>query len=89
MLILFFKLDGNDSFLYYTFNFSPCQALSCILISIVDDAIPEYNESFTLSLSRPPDLPSWIGVSSEIQVIDIIDDDGKFSRVSKLLNKES
>ena len=46
------------------------------MITIVDEFVAEYDESFTFSLVRPPDLHSWIGISSDSSAVKIIDDDG-------------
>ena len=63
-----------------TLNFTDCESLSCTSVPIFDDDdVPEYEESYILSLVRPPGLDSWVGLSSETLVITVIDDDGKLS----------
>ena len=57
-------------------SFSACQDKACTDIAISDDIIAEYEESFTISLERTPDLDSRISLSAESGIINIMDDDG-------------
>ena len=57
-------------------RFSACQSMACADISILNDNITEYDESFGIVLERTPNLDSRISLSPESAVVTIMDDDG-------------
>jgi hypothetical protein len=57
-------------------RFSACQNKACADISILNDNITEYDESFGIVLERAPNLDSRISLSPESAVVTIMDDDG-------------
>ena len=46
-------------------------------VKIIDDIIPEGNESFILSISSVPNKPQWLNGRSVTTKVTIIDNDGK------------
>ena len=52
---------------------SPQQTIRCVIVSVLDDAIPEFSESFSLSLTSTDTLVDVVGPF----VITILDNDGK------------
>ena len=57
-------------------NFSSCEERACTPVIIVDDDIPEKNESLAISLVRTADLDQRIILSSESEEVTILNDDG-------------
>jgi hypothetical protein len=62
-------------------RFRVCQNKACADISIVNDNITEYDESFGIVLERTPNLDSRISLSPESSVVTIMDDDVSHSKV--------
>ena len=66
-----------------TINFTDCRESACASIAIVDDAIAEDTESFTISLELRSNLTSQVKITPEIAVFTILDDDG-IKRIGRL-----
>ena len=56
---------------------SPNQEKMVFRIIILDDGVPEEDESFTLSISPLPNKVQWVNGDNVTTIINIIDDDGK------------
>ena len=69
-----YRNDYGHSPVYLRFR--ACQNKACADISIVNDNITEYDESFGIVLERTPNLDSRISLSPESSVVTIMDDDG-------------
>ena len=71
--ITVYRNDYGHSPVYLRFR--ACQNKACADISIVNDNITEYDESFGIVLERTPNLDSRISLSPESAVVTIMDDD--------------
>ena len=59
-------------------SFGGCQTEMCAEITIVNDVIPEMNESFFVTIRRSPGLDDRISIDSVNGEILIVDDDGMY-----------
>ena len=61
-----------------SFSFDVCENRSCVNINIIDDAVDEAHEFFTISLTRPAVLDTRFDLDPVDGLIFIVDnDDGK------------
>ena len=58
---------------------------SCVEVQITDDDVVEQDESFEVLLEAPPDLDTTrVVIAQGVTVVNIDDDDGKFTHSTKL-----
>ena len=63
-------------------RFAACEMRSCVYAFIMDDIILENGESFILTLERTPDLDSRITLDPVNGVVEITENDGRYSDYS-------
>ena len=59
-------------------SFAPCDKRICVDVPIVDDEIVENDESFEVTLQRPPGLDTTITLAPVDGVVEISENDGKY-----------
>ena len=65
-------------------TFSTCQSRQCVNVSIIDDALNEQNESFTISLERSAGFDVRITLDPSESTVIILNDDSKlFIKLAK------
>ena len=88
-IILFLSsfLDSLNDYILESFflRFSPCTGKECVSIAIIDDALPETTEFFTVTLERPSGLSNRIIIDGSRGDILILDDDDGMS-IQELMN---
>ena len=61
-----------------TLTFAPCQRRSCVNVSIMDDDVLEFTESFSITLERTLGLDDRIDLDPVDGEVEITDNDGMF-----------
>ena len=65
--------------------FDTCETRKCVNVTIAEDLVDEQQEFFTYTLTRTPSLDPRIELDPTDGRVDIIDNDGEYSSMNKIL----